>query len=311
MSKKRKGDAISGWVNVDKPLGLTSTQVVGKIRRILNAQKIGHAGTLDPLASGVLPIALGEATKTIPYAQDSDKTYSFTVKWGEQRDTDDAEGQVIATSNVRPTEQQILSILPNLIGEIEQIPPLFSAIKINGARAYDLARSGEIPDLKSRIVDIFHLELISCRQDEADFLMECGKGTYVRSLARDMAESLGTKGYVSALKREAVGCFSVNNAISLDFLEGLDYQSARIEALLPLQTVLDDIPALALSAEETAKLRSGQTLRFFSRTDFHRLESIGLGGQDIQTALAIFNGTPVALVETEKADVYPLRIFNL
>jgi tRNA pseudouridine55 synthase len=311
QKKSKKGDPISGWINLDKPYGMTSTQAVGKVRRLLNGQKIGHAGTLDPLATGVLPIALGEATKTIPFAQDADKTYSFTVTWGQQRDTDDAEGQIIATSAHRPTEQDIQAVLPNFIGEIDQLPPLFSAIKVNGARAYDLARAGEIPDLKSRIVFIESLDLLATRPESADFRMVCGKGTYVRSLARDLAEILGTKGYIGALRREKVGCFAAENAISLDILEALDYQSAREKALLPLQTVLDDIPALALKMDETARLRSGQVLQFLSRPDFDRLEKAGLGTKEPQTALALFNGAPVALVENDRAEIRPLRVFNL
>lgn len=311
MARKKKGDAVHGWINLDKPYGMTSTQAIGKVRRILNAQKIGHAGTLDPLATGILPIALGEATKTIPFVQDEIKTYSFTIRWGEQRDTDDLEGQIIATSDHRPTEEDIRKVLPAFIGDIEQIPPLFSAIKINGARAYDLARNGEIPDLKCRIVSIEILELLAVRPDEADLRMVCGKGTYVRSLARDMGEILGTKGFISALHRDGVGCFSNENAISLDILEGMDYVSARNDALLPLQTVLDDIPALALKAEETAKVRSGQMLQFISRPDFERLTKVGLGQKQCQTALVTFNGAPVALVEQERADIRPLRVFNI
>ncbi len=310
QQKKNKGEPISGWVNLDKPIGMTSTQAIGKLRRILNAQKIGHAGTLDPLATGVLPIALGEATKTIPFAQDADKTYIFTIIWGEQRDTDDGEGAIIATSPHRPTESDIRAVLPEFLGEIDQIPPLFSAIKVNGARAYDLARAGEIPDLKSRIVYIDSLELLATGPQSADFHMVCGKGTYVRSLARDMAEMLGTKGYIGALRREKVGVFEAKTAISLDILEALDYQSAREKALLPLQTVLGDIPALALKADETARLRSGQVLQFVSRPDFDRLEKAGLGGKEPQTALAMFNGQPIALVENERVEIRPLRVFN-
>lgn len=310
-SKPKKGDAVHGWVNLDKPYGMTSTQAIGRLRRLLNVQKIGHAGTLDPLATGVLPIALGEATKTIPFAQDADKIYRFTVTWGEQRDTDDAEGQTVATSPHRPTAADIRGILGAFVGQIEQIPPLFSAIKINGARAYDLARAGEIPDLKSRIVHIKTLELGEVRAHEADFTALCGKGTYIRSLARDMAEMLGTRGYISALRREKVGCFSANTSISLDKLEAIDYQSAREMALLPLQTVLDDIPALALKADETARLRSGQVLHFISRADFDRLEKVGLGTREVQTALTLFNGAPVALIEQERAELRPLRVFNV
>ncbi len=311
MGRRKKGDPISGWVNLDKPYEMTSTQAVGKIRRLLNAQKVGHAGTLDPLATGVLPIAIGEATKTIPFAQDDLKTYSFTVTWGEQRSTDDKEGEVIATSDHRPTKSDIEKILINFSGEIEQTPPRFSAIKINGERAYDIARDGEIPELKSRPVYIEKLELINAEKDHADFKMICGKGTYVRSLARDMGEALGTKGYVSALRRDQVGVFTLQNTISLDSLEQMDYKSARIEALLPLSTVLDDIPAFELSAEETAKLRNGQALQLVSKPEFQRLIDAGLGEKTKQTALATFEGAPIALIEQERATVKPFRVFNL
>jgi len=307
----KKGDPISGWVNLDKPYDMTSTQAIGKVRRILNAQKIGHAGTLDPLATGVLPIAIGEATKTISFVQDDFKTYSFTVTWGQQRDTDDAEGKVIATSVHRPTKNDIESILKQFTGEIEQIPPNFSAIKINGERAYDIARDGDIPELKPRKVYIESLTLKEARNDEADFEMLCGKGTYVRSLARDMGELLCTKGYISALRREKVGCFTADNAISLDKLEEMDYVSARSEALLPLESVLDDIPALTLTQEETAKVRNGQSLGFISRPDFERLSSIGLGKKEAQVALVLLQDQPVALVDQVRAEIKPVRVFNL
>tara|TARA_R110001592_G_scaffold16881_9_gene71617 strand:+ start:42514 stop:43452 length:939 start_codon:yes stop_codon:yes gene_type:complete len=309
--RKKKGDPVSGWVNLDKPYGMTSTQAIGKVRRFLNGQKIGHAGTLDPLATGVLPIALGEATKTIPFVQDDLKTYSFTVTWGEQRDTDDAEGEIIGTSENRPVRSDIESILPQFTGEIEQTPPRFSAIKINGQRAYDLARDGKIPDLKSRIVYIEEFHLKEAREDEADFEMICGKGTYVRSLARDMGNLLGTKGYISALRREQVGCFTAQNSISLDKLEDLDYVSARSEALLPLQIVLDDIPALALTQEETTKIRNGQSLGFVSRPDFERLQKVGLGTKEIQMAMVFFQDAPVALVDQVRAEIKPVRVFNV
>lgn len=309
--RNKKGDPISGWVNLHKPHGMTSTQAIGKLRRALNPQKIGHAGTLDPLATGVLPIALGEATKTIPFAQDDIKVYRFTVQWGESRDTDDSEGKVIEKSDIKPDLESIKSILPKFTGEIEQIPPLFSAIKVNGKRAYDMARNGEIPDLKSRIVNIEELTLLEARESDADFEMVCGKGTYVRSLARDMAEALGTKGYVSALRRDQVGAFHIDDAILLDNLNDLDYVAARSECLLPLQTVLDDIPALDLKADEVAKIRNGQALCFVSKIDFHRLTDVGLGNKESITALAMFNGNPVALIEQSRADIKPIRIFNL
>ncbi len=311
MARKRKGDPISGWINLDKPYGMTSTQAVGKVRRALNAQKIGHAGTLDPLATGVLPIALGEATKTISFVQDDIKTYRFTISWGEQRDTDDREGAIIATSNHRPIKSDIVDILPRYTGKIQQTPPTYSAIKIDGQRAYDIARDGEIPELKPRTVYVEKLELLDARKDEADFEMICGKGTYVRSLARDIGNDLGTKGYISALHREKVGIFQTQNAISLDILSEMDYVSARNEYLLPLQTVLDDIPALILKEDETAKIRNGQTLNFVSRPNFERLTKIGLGKKESILALTLHNNVPIALVEQERAEIKPVRVFNL
>ncbi len=309
--RRKKGDPISGWVNLDKPYGMTSTQAIGKIRRLLNAQKIGHAGTLDPLATGILPIALGDATKTIPFAQDAIKTYLFTVTWGEQRATDDAEGEVIAQSDHRPPEQDIMNALSTFTGEIEQTPPIFSAIKVHGARAYDLARAGEIPELKSRTITIESLELISSDEHSATLRTTCGKGTYIRSLARDLAIHLKTVGYVSMLRREKVGVFTEESAISLDILEEMDYVAARSEALLPLQTVLDDIPALALKEEETTRLRNGQALQFVSKPDFDRLTKIGLGQKEAVIALATHDDQPVALVEQARAEIKPVRVFNI
>ena len=309
--RNKKGDPISGWVNLDKPYGMTSTQAIGKLRRILNCQKIGHAGTLDPLATGVLPIANGEATKTIPFIQDAFKKYSFTVTWGEQRDTDDLEGEIIATSDNRPTSAEIQTAIPQFIGEVEQTPPRFSAIKINGQRAYDIARDGKIPEIKSRIVHIESLTLIEARENEADFEMLCGKGTYVRAIARDMGEVLGTKGFISALRRDQVGSFTSQNAILLDILEEMDYVSARSECLLPLQTALDDIPALDLNTEETAKIRSGQELNFVSRPDFERLTKIGLGQKEERVALVTHDNAPVALIEQARATIKPIRVFNI
>ncbi len=309
--RNKKGDPISGWVNLDKPYGMTSTQAVGKVRRLLNGQKVGHAGTLDPLATGVLPIALGEATKTIPFVQDDEKTYHFTVTWGEQRTTDDMEGDVIASSDKRPAKEDILALLPQFTGEIEQIPPQFSAIKIDGKRAYDLARDGKDVELKSRKVTVDKFELLTVRDNEADFEMVCQKGTYVRSLARDMGKLLECFGYVSALRRTTVGCFTADNAIILDNLSDIDYLAARSEALLPVQTVLDDIPALALTQEETAEIRSGQSLEFISRPNFERLTAVGLGTKETQTALLLFQGDPVALAEQIFTQIKPVRVFNI
>lgn len=308
MARKRKGDKVDGWINLDKPVGMTSTQAFAKVRRYLNAQKAGHAGTLDPLASGILPIALGEATKTIPYVQDSLKTYYFAVTWGEERDTDDAEGAVTATSDVRPTRDQINAVLPRYTGEISQMPPRYSALKIDGQRAYDLARAGQDVVLEARNVYIEWIELLETTENTAIFRCFCGKGTYVRSLARDIARDLGTCGYISLLRRESVGGFTLESSISLDKLEQM---ADSLAALLPLRTALDDIPALALRSEEVAKLKSGQSLSFISRPDFERLTKIGLGGTEIAEALAVFQDLPVAIVETSGPDVRPVRVLNL
>ena len=311
MGRRKKGNKVNGWINLDKPLGMTSTQALGKVRWLLNAQKAGHAGTLDPLATGVLPIALGEATKTIPFAQDAIKTYSFTVKWGEATDTDDMEGDVIATSDVRPSENDIIALIPEFIGDITQVPPKFSAIKIDGQRAYDLARDGQDVEMKSRTVYIEELKLIEASENEARFEVTCGKGTYVRSLARDMGEKLGCLGHISVLRRERVGCFSAKDTISLDFLEKMTDSLTRLEAVYPLQTVLDDIPALALQEKEAAALRNGQRLAFTSKPDFDRLEKIGLGTSETVEVMALFQGNPVAIVEVTGPHAKPVRVFNV
>lgn len=335
MGRRKKGNPIHGWVNLDKPQGLTSTQCIGRVRRVLSPAKIGHAGTLDPLATGILPLALGDATKVIPYVQDSDKTYSFTVQWGAATDTDDSEGEVIKTSDKRPTQAEIEAIIPNFIGEVEQIPPKYSAIKIDGQRAYDLARAGHDVDIKSRIVDIYELDLISChseeqRDEESDtqkpdptttlsnessaqddgpvnfssFRVICGKGTYVRAIARDMAEKLGTYGHIIVLRREAVGFFDLDNAISLEKLEEMGDSAALNEVLMPLQAPLDDIPALPVTDQEAAKLKNGQSLSFISKTDFHRLDGLD------DLVLTEVDGKAVALAEIDKAYVNPVRVFN-
>lgn len=316
MARKRKGDKVDGWINLDKPLGITSTQAVARVRRILNAQKVGHAGTLDPLATGILPIALGEATKTIPYVQDALKTYSFTVTWGEQRDTDDGEGEVIASSDIRPDQAAIEAALPRYTGDIEQVPPKFSAIKVDGQRAYDLARGGEDVELKARIVYIENLKMTAFRPDSADFIMTCGKGTYVRSLARDLALDLGTYGYISALRRERVGGFGTETAISLDLSGEMGdiaaLNQALTQALLPLDSALDDILALTIRQDEAARLRNGQALSLISKPDFDRLKQAGFGEKDvIFSALAKCGDKPVALVEIEGPQVRPVRVLNL
>ena len=304
--RNKKGDRVHGWVNVDKPLGMTSTQVIGKIRRALNAQKVGHAGTLDPLASGVLPIAIGEATKTIPYIQDALKTYEFTVTWGQQRSTDDAEGDVVVSSDERPALSEIKAVLPDFVGKITQVPPQFSAVKIEGQRAYDLARSGEEVEIKQREVFVESLEILHSDEDCAAFSLTCGKGTYVRSIARDMGIELGCYGFVSALRRTAVGAFGVEDAILLDNLAEMDHIAAREAVLLPLQVALDDIPVLAVTEREASVLRNGQALSLMAKSDFHRLEDL----EDGFEALALAGDDAIAIVARDKANVKPVRVFN-
>lgn len=328
MGRRKKGEKIDGWIALDKPVGMTSTQAVGKVRWLFKAQKAGHAGTLDPLASGILPIALGEATKTVPFAMDRDKVYRFTVRWGEARSTDDAEGEIIATSAARPGEAAIRDALKAYEGDIEQVPPRFSAIKVDGERAYDLARAGEEVELKARPVTIYRAELLGCPDaDHAEFEIECSKGTYVRSLARDLAEDLGTKGYVSALRRTDVGPFGAENAISLEKLEALSHSAAHFEHLLPVETVLDDIPALAITGEQAQRLRQGRSV-FVPPSALQALEgpvSIPLGAEadwgadageeppeeEGDLVYAMDRGKLVALGFVARGEFHPTRVFRL
>lgn len=317
MARKKKGNPIHGWINFNKPLDMTSTQAVGKIRRALNAQKVGHGGTLDPLATGVLPIALGEATKTVNYIQDAMKIYEFEVTWGEQRTTDDAEGEIIEQSNERPTLEQVKTLLPQFIGDIEQIPPQFSAIKIDGERAYDIARDGDHADIKSRAVYVEDLQIIDHTADKTSFRCVCGKGTYVRSLARDMGQILGCYGYISALKRTKVGTFDIKDAISLDIFDQMidnpDQERDLNSFVLPLQTVLDDIPVLAVKDTEAKMLKNGNAISFLSKPDLARLEAIGIDwkSDDIFTALAVYEDQALAMIETYGAKVQPKKVFQL
>jgi tRNA pseudouridine55 synthase len=301
MSRRKTGDKVDGWVILDKPVGLGSTPAVSRVRRLFGAQKAGHGGTLDPLASGVLPIALGEATKTVPFVMDGRKEYCFTLCFGQARSTEDAEGEVTATNDLRPTDAEIRRALAAFVGEVEQVPPAFSALKIEGKRAYDLARAGQPVALKPRRVLIERLELLGRPDaDHADFVVSCGKGTYIRSLGRDLALSLGTVGYLSALRRTAVGPFREEAAISLPKLEALGHIPALLGALAPVATALDDIPALALTEAQADQLRQGQPV---------------LLTRDAPPSGALLRAEAgsrlVALVRSDGASLQPVRVFNL
>ncbi|MSP48391.1 MAG: tRNA pseudouridine(55) synthase TruB [Alphaproteobacteria bacterium] len=306
--RRRKGQKVDGWVIVDKPAGPTSTQVVGKVRRLFDANKAGHGGTLDPLATGILPIALGEATKTVPFVMDGRKAYRFTIRWGEARTTDDAEGEVAGTSDVRPTAAAIEAALPRFVGVISQVPPAFSAIKVKGARAYDLARDGETVVLAPRAIEIDAFRLVAMDDaDQARFEVESGKGAYMRALARDLALALGTVGHLQALRRVRVGPFDESKAISLDSLVELGNSPAVLRHLLPVETALDDIPALALTGDEANRLRSGQAVPLFRKSDLDRLKDL----EDGDLVLATTAGTAVAIARLEQGMLAPVRVLHL
>lgn len=265
MAKVRPLAPYHGFLVIDKPLHMTSNDVVMRARKILRIKKIGHAGTLDPLASGVLPLAIGEATKCIHLLMDAKKIYRFRIRFGESRTTDDAEGEVVHSNAIRPDSNAIATVLPQFLGTIMQRPPIYSALKVNGKRAYDMARAGEVFELEPRPIQIDALELMGMPStDEVELLATVGKGTYIRSLARDIAEKLGAYGYVSLLRREGVGPFNAEGAISLDFLEEQVHNAeafGKPQWLTPLRSLLDGIPACELSAEELKRLRQGQAIR--------------------------------------------------
>ena len=308
MHRRDRGNKVDGWLVLDKPVGMTSTEAVARVKRLFGAAKAGHAGTLDPLASGSLPIALGEATKTVGYVMQGRKVYRFTVRWGEETPTDDTEGPVVARSDVRPTEAEIRAVLPNFTGTISQVPPRFSAVKVAGARAYDLAREGSAVELEARDIAVHRLELVGMPDPQASiFLAECGKGTYVRALARDLGRRLGTFGHVAALRRLVVGPFGEEHMISLENLDELRHKAEAsggnlaTEALYSVATALDGIPALAMTEQDAARLKRGQ--------------AVILRGRDAPImsgpAYAISGGVPVALGEVEKGAFSPKRVFNL
>ena len=293
---------LHGWIILDKPVGIGSTQAVGAVKRELREAgepktKVGHGGTLDPLASGVLPIALGEATKLAGRMLDATKAYDFTIRFGEETDTLDLEGKVIATSDVRPTVSQVEAILPRFTGPIEQVPPAFSAMKVDGKRAYDLARAGEEVELKARAVTVHALTLVNAEADQATLSATVSKGTYIRSLARDIARALGTVGHVTMLRRTRAGPFTLEQAISLDFLNDAAKARQLTRMVLPLDAALDDIPALPVTPEQAQLLRNGQQL-------------VGIPAVP-GPYLATSGTTPVALVEVSDNGCKVVRGFNL
>jgi tRNA pseudouridine55 synthase len=316
MGRRKKGEDVSGWIVLDKPDDMTSTHAVSAVRRIFNAQKAGHSGTLDPLASGILPIALGEATKTVPWLMEAEKTYLFTIKWGVSTDTQDREGKAISASDVRPSAEAIRAALPSFIGEIEQVPPQFSAVKVDGERAYDIARSGETVELESRQVTVYEAELVGAEEDDlAHFRVRSGKGFYIRALVRDLAAKLGAEGHVWRLRRTAVGPFIEAESVTLDDLQVLGQKGAASERLRPVETALDDIPALAINGEDAFKLRQGRPIVLLP----HVMEALKpkfrdrvIGGVDAsRAAVALFQGKAVALGDVRAGKFSPTRVFHI
>ena len=305
MSRRKKGNPVHGWVILDKPLNMTSTQAVGAVRRAFNAQKAGHAGTLDPLATGILPIALGEATKTVPFAVDGEKAYRFTVRWGAETTTDDTEGPVTQSSDRRPSRAEIEALLPQFHGNISQVPPAFSAIKIAGERAYDLARDGEDVVLDARTVTIDRLALVDQPdQSTSVFEAECGKGTYVRALARDMGRLLGCYGHVIALRRTRVGPFDEGNAVTLEAIQSAAQMvdvTAIADCLSPVEMALAALPELLVSQSDAASLTRGQSILIRGR------DAPVMAGP----AFATSKGRLIALGELDKGALHPTRVFNL
>jgi len=303
MGRRKKGRAVHGWLVLDKPVGMTSTQAVGAVRRLFDARKAGHAGTLDPLATGVLPIALGEATKTVPYAVDGTKHYRFTVRWGAGTDTDDAEGRITATSELRPPREAVEALLPRFTGSILQTPPAFSAIKVDGNRAYDLARAGEVVELEARLVQIDSLDLRDMPDaDTAIFEARCGKGTYVRALARDMGSELECLGHLIALRRTRVAPFEEAQAVRLSDLEAAaeEGEDALHALLLPIEAALQDLAAISVGQNDAARLLRGQ--------------AVLIRGRDAPTTAgptyATCKGQLIAVGQIEKGELRPVRVFN-
>ncbi|HLM38667.1 MAG TPA: tRNA pseudouridine(55) synthase TruB [Microvirga sp.] len=297
--RKPQGDRpkkrdVNGWIVLDKGVGMTSTHAVAVVKRGLSARKAGHAGTLDPLASGILPIALGEATKTVPFIMDGRKSYVFTVAWGAETNTDDAEGEVVARTDRLPSPAEIEALLPRFTGSIQQVPPRFSAIKIQGERAYDLARDGEVVELQPRVVEIDRLALVRHEGNRSVIEADCGKGTYVRAIARDLGRALGCLGHIAALRRTRVGPFSDADAVTVDHV------ATDPAALRPVETALSDIPSIAVSRDMAGRLMRGQ--------------SIILRGREAPVSGKVYatcGGVLVAVGDVERGELVPHRVFNL
>ena len=302
---------INGWIIVDKQTGITSRQVVTKISKILNLKKVGHGGTLDPLATGILPIAIGEATKVISLVQSKEKKYAFIIKWGESTETDDSEGKILEISKARPTHKEITSILNCFIGNIFQKPPLYSAIKINGQRSYKLARQKIEIEHKPRKIQVYNLTLKKIIDvNSAEFEVTCGKGTYVRSLARDIAEKLNTKGHIVSLRRLSVGPFDEKDTIFIDFSKEIIHSQPVLDKLSPIETVLDDIPALVLNEKEARQVKQGQKINFESLQFIKNFELKYPNYNAFEKFCAICNKKLIALIKIEDGKVKPARVIN-
>lgn len=316
MPRRKKGEDLHGWLVLDKPAGLTSTQALGACKRLLNPRKAGHAGTLDPLATGVLPIAFGEATKTVPFAMEGVKTYRFTIRWGQSTDTLDAEGEVTSASDIRPDAAAIAAALPQFVGDIQQVPPAYSAIKVDGQRAYDLARAGETVELEARTIRIDDVRLLDAPSpDLAVLQMTCGKGGYVRGLARDLAAALGADGHVAALRRICVGPFQENHAIPLASLQEMRDRAQRVDTVAPIDVALDDIPAFDITDTQTAHLKQGRAIvllpHLVDRLRAARKPRVISGEDASRLALAKLDGTAVALGQVRAGKFEPTRVFQM
>ncbi len=314
MSRRKRGQDIHGWIALDKPLDMTSTQAVAAVRRLLGANKAGHAGTLDPLASGVLPIALGEATKTVPWLMEAEKGYQFTIAWGVSTASQDREGEVIARSDARPDPAAIAAALAGFVGEVQQVPPQFSAIKVDGERAYDIARAGETVTLQPRLVVLKMAQMLRADKDSVTLEIRCGKGFYVRALVRDLAAALGAEGHVADLRRTAVGQFTAESSCTLDALAESVHKGAASERLYPIETALADIPALAINGEDAFKLKQGRAVVLLP----HIVEGLKgkfrprvIAGQDASRAVVAFHdGLAIALGDVRAGAFQPHRVFQ-